>query len=79
MSVSERYLWSHLRKKRLGYSFRRQVPVGPYILDFYCGRAALCIEVDGEQHNLTKGRDDRRDGYLKNLGIETIRIPSLDL
>jgi very-short-patch-repair endonuclease len=79
MSTSERVLWEHLRKKRLGYSFRRQVPVGPYILDFYCAQASLCIEVDGEQHEESRWRDAKRDAYLREVGIETIRIPSLDL
>ncbi|MBW7927192.1 MAG: DUF559 domain-containing protein [Fimbriimonadaceae bacterium] len=75
MSASERRLWEQLRKKRLGYGFRRQVPVGPYILDFYCAQAALCVEVDGEQH----AQAAWRDAYLRSVGIETLRIPSLDL
>ncbi|MFY9233626.1 MAG: DUF559 domain-containing protein [Fimbriimonadaceae bacterium] len=79
MSVSEKVLWEQVRKNRLGYGFRRQVPVGPYILDFYCARASLCIEVDGEQHIQTLWRDAKRDAYLREVGIETIRIPSLDL
>ena len=62
MSVSEKVLWEQVRKNRLGYGFRRQVPVGPYILDFYCARASLCIEVDGEQHiqTLWRGREEGR-------------------
>lgn len=79
MTVSEKVLWEQLRKKRLGYGFRRQVPVGPYILDFYCAQASLCIEVDGEQHIQSLWRDAKRDAYLRGVGIETIRIPSLDL
>lgn len=79
MSASEKRLWEQLRKKRLGYGFRRQVPVGPYILDFYCAQAALCVEVDGQQHAQTPWRDARRDAYPRSVGIETLRIPSLDL
>lgn len=79
MSVSEKVLWAQLKRKALGFRFRRQVPVGPYILDFYCAKASLCVEVDGEQHLQTLWRDARRDAYLREVGIETIRIPSLDL
>ena len=57
--------------------FRRQHPIGPYALDFYCPELALCIEVDGEQHDPL--RDQQRDQYLEALGIKTIRIPSLAL
>ncbi len=79
MSVSEKVLWEQLRKQRLGFAFRRQVPVGPYIMDFYCARAALCIEVDGEQHEQTRWQDAKRDAYLRKVGIDTIRVPSLAL
>ncbi|RYG32535.1 DUF559 domain-containing protein [bacterium] len=78
-SVSEKVLWEFLRKDRLGYRFRTQVRVGPYFLDFYCASAALCIEVDGEQHESRSYRDARRDAFLLQQGIRTIRIPSLDL
>lgn len=79
MSVSEIWFWEIVRKKRLGFGFRRQVPVGPYILDFYCAEAKLCVEVDGEQHALSRDRDEARDRFLLDRGIETLRIPSLDL
>ena len=79
MSVSEKVLWEQIRKKKLGFAFRRQVPVGPYILDFYCAQASLCIEVDGEQHEEARWRDAKRDAYLRDVGIETMRIPRLDL
>ncbi|MCC7229629.1 MAG: DUF559 domain-containing protein [Fimbriimonadaceae bacterium] len=79
MSVSEKVLWEQLRKKRLGYAFRYQVPVGPSILDFYGAQASLCIEVDGEQHLETQWKDGKRHANLRSVGIETLRIPSLDL
>ena len=53
--------------------------VGPYHLDFYCPEASLCVEVDGEQHSERSLRDSKRDSYMLENGIETIRIPSLDL
>ncbi len=79
MSVSEKWFWAEVRKDFLGYRFRRQVAMGPYILDFYVPRAKLCIEIDGEQHALRQEQDERRDAFLADLGILTIRIPSLDL
>jgi very-short-patch-repair endonuclease len=77
MSTSERVLWELSRKDRLGFRFRRQVRVGPYCLDFYCPAASLCVEVDGEQHELRRDRDRERDAFLLERGIETLRIPSL--
>ncbi|AIE85333.1 cytosolic protein [Fimbriimonas ginsengisoli Gsoil 348] len=79
MSISENVLWTLIRKEALGFGFKRQVPVGNYWLDFYCPEAKLCIEVDGEQHLLRADRDVRRDQALLEMGIKTIRVPSLDL
>jgi very-short-patch-repair endonuclease len=79
MSVSERVLWGFLRYKRLGFGFRRQYPVGPYLLDFYCPEAKLCVEVDGEMHLARQDRDEARDLYLSQLGIETLRIQTKEL
>lgn len=77
MNASERVLWECLRKGRLGFGFKRQVPVGSYTLDFYCPEAGLCVEVDGEEHDT--GHDERRDLYLETKDILTIRVRSLDL
>lgn len=79
MSASERVLWERLRKNRLGFSFKRQVAVGAYVLDFYSPEASLCIEVDGEQHVERRLADAKRDAFLEKKGIGTLRIPSLDL
>ena len=78
-SLSERVLWHGLRGDKLGFRFRRQVRVRPYFLDFYCAKAALCVEVDGEQHAERAAKDAARDAFLRSRGIETLRIPSLDL
>ena len=48
MTPPEKLLWQALRRDQLGHRFRRQHPVGPYVLDFFCARAGLCVEVDGE-------------------------------
>lgn len=77
MTASEKVLWDCLRKDRLGFRFKRQVPVGPYTLDFYCPEASLCVEVDGDQHEAPK--DEQRDLYLETQDILTIRIKSLML
>ena len=77
MSQSEKMLWSKLRREQLGVLFHRQVPIGPYTMDFYCASCNLCIEVDGDQHDLIK--DARRDAFLLDRGISTLRIPSIGL
>ncbi|HVT13239.1 MAG TPA: DUF559 domain-containing protein [Fimbriimonadaceae bacterium] len=79
MSLREKILWEHLRRKNLGYTFKRQVPVGPYILDFYCPSANLAVELDGEAHNLRKIRDRIRDEAVGKAGVLTMRIPDEDL
>lgn len=79
MSASEKILWNLIRRKRLGFRFNRQVAVGSYFLDFYCAEARLCVEVDGEQHIERHAQDKARDDYLRQLGVETLRIRSLDL
>ena len=79
MSISEKRLWSFIRKKKLGFQFNRQVRLGKYYLDFFCAEASLCIEVDGEQHSDRPLQDGLRDDWLALNNIETIRIPSLDL
>jgi len=76
MTDAERKLWSLLRNNRLGVKFRRQVPYGPYILDFYCVKARLVVELDGSQHYTPEGkrRDAKRDAYLRSDGLEVLRF-----
>lgn len=77
MSRPERILWSALRGRDEGRpAFRRQHPTGPYVLDFYCARARLAVEVDGAWHGFgdKPERDARRDGYLAAQGILVVRI-----
>jgi very-short-patch-repair endonuclease len=61
--------------------FRRQHPLGLYILDFYCAEAKLCVEVDGQGHGMgdQPERDERRDRWLLAQGIEVLRIPAGDV
>lgn len=76
MTHAERKLWGLLRSKRTGAHFRRQVPFGPYILDFLCIKAKLVIELDGGQHFQEKGRreDAKRDAFLKQKGLTILRF-----
>lgn len=73
-SAAEDTMWSLLRGRRTGYKFRREHPIGPYRLDFFCAEAMLAVEMDGEQHD--ERRDSVRDAYFAELGILTYRIPN---
>jgi very-short-patch-repair endonuclease len=82
MSLPEVLLWRCLRRGRAeGYAFRRQHPLGPYVLDFFCARAALCVEVDGASHGFgdRPQRDNSRDGYLRSQRIRVIRCGASDV
>ncbi len=74
---TEQILWSRLRKKGIGgYKFIRQYSVGCYILDFYCPRYRLAVEVDGSQHGEPENQvyDEVRTKFLESQGIEVIRF-----
>jgi len=76
---AESRLWSWLRDRRFeGLKFRRQVPIGPYILDFYCAELELAIELDGRQHDQPDmiDYDSVRSAYLQQRGIYALRIPN---
>ncbi len=79
MSESEKVLWTDLRRKKHRFRFRKHHPVGPYVLDFYCPEAKVCVEVDGEHHAERVERDQVRDEWLLREGILTIRVPSWDV
>ncbi len=79
---AERIIWSALRAHRMnGASFRRQTPIGPYIVDFACHAARLVIEIDGGQHFESKEeqRDARRDAYLTGKGFRVLRFNNHDV
>ena len=79
LSLPERMLW--LRIKGSDIHFRKQHPIGDYILDFYCASARLAIEVDGFAHVTANRpqRDEVRTEWLSNAGIEVLRIPAKDI
>ena len=82
MSPAETRLWVRLRNREaLGFNIRRSYAFGPFILDFYCDDAKLCIEVDGGQHTFDEARayDEKRDAYLKSQDIHTLRMPAIQI
>ena len=72
----EGILWAELRNCQVaGLKFRRQCPLGDYIVDFYCHEASLIVEVDGLRHSFHgRERDERGDVWMRERGIETLRI-----
>ena len=79
-SIPERVLWSLLRDRRLGgLKFRRQVPVGPYIADYYCLDAALVVELDGASHDGRSAVDAERQRFIESQGVRVLRITNGDL
>jgi very-short-patch-repair endonuclease len=82
LTLPEVVLWHHLRARKLaGIRFRRQHPVGPYILDFYCSEAQLCVEIDGAAHNTLEqaAHDERRTRWLNAKGIKVMRVGASDI
>jgi very-short-patch-repair endonuclease len=82
LTPQEVKLWVRLRElKSLGHHFRRQAPVGPYVVDFICFRAQLVIEADGGQHGMSEGtRSDRvRDAFLQAHGFKVLRFWNSDI
>jgi very-short-patch-repair endonuclease len=74
MTEAESRLWLRLRRRELrGWRFRRQHPVGPYIVDFACLDAGLVVELDGSQHLLSRS-DARRDACLRRKGFRVLRF-----
>lgn len=67
-------LWSRIRDNKLGFKFKRQYAVGGYLLDFYCPRKMLCIEIDGSQHIENKEYDAQRTKFLNKFGIKVLRF-----
>ena len=80
--MSEVLLWNELKARRLrNYQFMRQKPIGNFIVDFYCSKLKLAIEIDGESHDYedTVERDQRKDKYLKEIGLIILRFDDLDV
>ena len=73
---AERRLWYHLRDRRFsGFKFRRQAPLGDYMVDFICHERGLVIELDGGRHAARRVYDARRDAWLREQGLRVLRFP----
>ena len=78
----ERLLWQRLRNRQLGgFKFRRQYPLPPYVLDFYCAELRLAVELDGGQHYADTAllRDERRSRFLLEQGIGVLRFSNREV
>jgi very-short-patch-repair endonuclease len=74
MTPAEAILWQELRANKSGVHFRRQQIIAEFIVDFYCHKAALVIEVDGDIHDLQKEKDAQREKALSELGLRIVRF-----
>ena len=80
MTNAERFLWFMLRGHRfVGLSFRRQVPIGPFIVDFVCQQQRLIVEIDGGQHAAGPTRDQQRDEWLRSKGYRVLRFWNMEV
>lgn len=72
---AERRLWQHLRLRQFeGHKFRRQQPLGPYIVDFVCLEKKIVLEVDGGQHSTQVQYDQKRSAWLEVQGFRVLRF-----
>ncbi len=79
MTDVERKLWYALRDRRFeNYKFRRQVPIGNYIVDFVCQERKVIVELDGSQHE-GSGYDKQRDAWLESVGYKVLRFWNIDI
>ncbi len=82
MTDAERLIWSKIRRKQIGdLQFYRQKNIGHYVVDFYCPKEKLIVEIDGGQHYERNGmkEDQERDRYLHNLGFAVLRFSDIDV
>ncbi len=81
MTHAETVLWFQLRQKPEGYKFRRQHPLGVYIIDFYCHKIKLAIEIDGSIHEVEhiKQNDLLRQKWIEENGIRVLRFTNKDV
>ena len=76
--ATETLIWDLVRDRRLsGLKFRRQAPVGPYVVDFFCARHRLIVEADGPFHDAEKDR--ARDAWLASQNFRVIRLPNAEV
>ncbi len=74
LTKAEAMLWANIKNKKLGYKFRRQVVIDGFIVDFYCPKEHLAIELDGQHHFDYRNNDPFRDKVLRKRGIRVLHI-----
>lgn len=82
MTLAEKCLWERINKRQIrGYRFCRQKPLGNFIVDFYCQKAKLVIEVDGEIHlnSEVKENDKNKDEYFNSIGLSVLRFTNAEI
>ena len=81
MTLEEKKLWEFLRKKPNDFKFRRQHPFGHYVLDFYCHKVKLAIEIDGKYHELPKQKilDANRTNEINQMGLKELRFTNQEI
>ena len=81
MSLPEVLVWQRLKNEQTGVRFRKQHPIGSFVVDFYCAATRTVIEIDGEVHNRADrpARDADRDRFLTENGYRVIHIPAADI
>ena len=79
MTIGEQALWKRLRNGRTGFKFRRQHPIGAYVVDFCCTSSGVCVELDGEGHETYSKEQDRlRDAELSEMGFQVLRFKNYE-
>lgn len=79
-TLAEVLLWNKLKKRQMcGHQFMRQKPIGEYIVDFYCSKLKLIIEIDGETHQFKLTKDVERQRWLENLGLNVLRFDDAEV
>ena len=79
-TLSEVLLWNYLKGKQMrGYDFHRQKPINNYIVDFFCPRLRLIIEIDGQSHAFKGKEDEKRANHLESSGFCILRFDDLDV
>ncbi len=79
MTPAEKKLWSRLRRKQLGFHFRRQQIIDGFIVDFYCNAAGLVVEVDGSIHKQQADYDEDREEVLAKRDLHLLRVMNEDV
>lgn len=78
-NLAEVLLWKELRAKKLGVQFLRQRPIENYVVDFYCHRLHLAIEIDGVSHDSKVEKDVYRQRFLEKLGVSFLRFTDMEV